>query len=431
MNLFALVFYAVANLAMIGYYLASGKARYLEFPFWAGFIGLGWFFPQAVGGYNGIDLLPEGYYSKGVLLAALSSLALWHGYYYSTRRELSPSSKWLCGQYDLKRLYASCMLLCILGFFFFYKLQTLPKELTESAQWTGAPVKYLFLSGMFKIGFIGLFLLYLCQRKLFPLKFAMLLPCFVLLLLPILLGGRRADMMNFIAYTLLPLWFVRRVAIPRVWITVGLALGIILINAIHLYRGAMDDESDASLNEKLNRAAHQDYLAENKKLLSAPGVEFEKYIYRLAACEQLDAYDYGLCHWNELVFNFVPGQLIGRDLKQSLMLDYIDPVAAGNEVFGYTGTPGATHTGYMDAYASFGMFGFIKFWVVGWIMGGLYRKAMFGFFIPQLLYAFALNSAMHSITHSSNEILIRIWIYFLMVGYPLFFLAKKRHAVHA
>ena len=33
---------------------------------------------------------------------------------------------------------------------------------------------------------------------------------------------------------------------------------------------------------------------------------------------------------------------------------------------------------------------------------------------------------MHSISHSTNEILFRIWIYFLMVGYPFIFLARWR-----
>lgn len=149
----------------------------------------------------------------------------------------------------------------------------------------------------------------------------------------------------------------------------------------------------------------------------------------MAACKQLGAYDYGISHWNEFVFNYVPGQWLGRGFKQGLMFDYVSPVEAGKTVFNYTGASGATHTGYMDAFASFSYFGVVKFWIIGCIMGILYKGAMTGFFLPQMLYAFALNSAMHSVTHSTNEILVRIWIYFIIFGLIPFHYAKKQETV--
>ncbi len=434
MDLAFLLAYGICNIAMIAYYLFSGKSRYFEFPFWFGAIGLGWFYPQAIGGYHGIDLLPDGYFQKGMMFATLCTVAMWLGYVQSTHRNRAHSGTlWLMERYDPTRLYYACTGLCVMGFFFFFKLQMLPEELKASSQWTGAPVMYLFLSGMFKIGFIGLFIMYLHERKIFSVRFALLVPCFVMLILPVLLGGRRADMMSFIGYTLFPLWFVRRLAIPRIWITTGLVLGIILINAIHLYRSAMKDSSELALGERLNIAAKQDYLKENKSMLDKPGFEFEKYIYRMAGVEKLKAYDFGMSHWNELVFNYVPAQWVGRTLKQSLMFDHISPYEAGRRVFNFSGAAGATHTGYMDAFASFGYFGFIKFWIIGLMMGTLYQKAMEGYFLPQLLFALGLNSAMHSISHATNEILIRIWIYFFIFGFlPFYYSRKNRYEnVHA
>lgn len=427
MSLAFLLAYGICNIAMVTYYLFSGKSRYFEFPFWFGAIGLGWFFPQAIGGYHGMDSLPDGYFQKGMMFATLCTVAVWVGYVQaSNRSEERGGARWLMERYDPVRLYYSCTFLCVMGFFFYYKLQTLPKELLATSQWTGAPVKYLFLSGMFKIGFIGLFILYLNEGKLVNVRFFLLIPCFVMLILPVLLRGRRADMMNFIAYTSFPLWFVRRFSIPRIWIITGLVAGIILINAIQLYRSAMKEFADLALGERFHVAFHQNYLEENEKLLDAPGVEFEKYIYRLAACEKLGAYDFGVSHWNEFVFNYVPAQWVGRTLKQCLMIECISPYMAGRQVFSFTGTSGATDTGYMDAFASFGYFGFIKFWFIGLMMGTLFKKAMMGFFLPQLLYAFSLTAAMHSVTHTTNEILVRIWIYFLIFGYFLFRYSRRQ-----
>ena len=88
--------------------------------------------------------------------------------------------------------------------------------------------------------------------------------------------------------------------------------------------------------------------------------------------------------------------------------------------------PGSTATGYLDAFGSFGWFGFLKFWIAGYIMGVLYRHAMQGAFLGQLLYIHTLPTAMLMVTHQTNEFLVRIWIYFLVLAYPVFYLAKYK-----
>ncbi|MEI6892445.1 MAG: hypothetical protein V5783_09765 [Pontiella sp.] len=421
MNLAALIAYGVVNASMIAYYLLSGKTRYFEFPLWGGLVGLGWFLPQAIGAYRNIESLPEGFFVKGMLFATVCTLAMCGGF----RRGFAKSDvTWLKARYDSNRMYFSCTALCLAGFLFLYKLETLPEEMLNSSQWTGPPVMYLFLSGMFALGFIGLFIQYLNQDKWFNSRYILLIPSLLLLLMPVLLHGRRGQAMNLIAYTIFILWFVRRVAVPRVWIGVGIMGAILLVNAIGLFRSAMGGSEGLPLGERLQLAVQQDYLEANKALLDKPGAEFKNYIYRMAACEKLGAYDYGLFHWNKFVFNYIPAQLVGRSLKQGLMVDFIDAKKAGKLAFGYTGPGGATQTGYLDAYASFGYFGFVKFWIGGWIMGTLYRHAMMGFFLPQLLYVMGVRAGVEGITHSTNEILIRIWVYFFIFAYIPFYWSK-------
>ncbi len=75
---------------------------------------------------------------------------------------------------------------------------------------------------------------------------------------------------------------------------------------------------------------------------------------------------------------------------------------------------------------SFGWLGFIKFILVGGLMGILYRHAMQGHFLGQLLYVFMLSTAMHAITHETHRILVSAWVYFMALCYPVLFWARVK-----
>ena len=79
MELFALILYGAINIAMLLWYLPN-RGRFYQFPFWAGAIALGWFYPQAIGGYLNVWLYPENAYTSGMLFASLCTVALWIGF---------------------------------------------------------------------------------------------------------------------------------------------------------------------------------------------------------------------------------------------------------------------------------------------------------------------------------------------------------------
>lgn len=237
-------------------------------------------------------------------------------------------------------------------------------------------------------------------------------------------------MMNLAAYILVCLWFVRRVSVPRWVIVSGLIAGLILINSIGLYRSIMS-RKDESIKERMHEAVTADYLSSSLSVIDESGFEFRNYLFYRQTCAVYGIFDYGGWHWNKFVFNFVPAQLVGREFKQSLKLKNISiesPRKEAKELYGYSWQPGSTSTGYLDPFASFGWFGFVKFFVVGAIMGILYRHAMQGAFLGQLIYVYVLNTAMHAVSHDTNGILIRIWVYFFAMGYPVLYLAKVRRA---
>ncbi|HEY5652870.1 MAG TPA: hypothetical protein VIR63_00670 [Pontiella sp.] len=430
MRLIALLLYGFVILAMVLSCLLSRKGKVYEFPFWAGTLALGWFFPQAVGGYRVSNQFPEGTFSVALLFAALCMASLWAGFEWAKKREIYQDC-FLMSPFRVDRLFVAGTLLCICGWYFQWKLHMLPEELTSQGQWSGVSVKYHFLSNIYQIGLICLWLIYLSRRKWMDIRqLIFIVPCFTYLLIIALVHGRRSAMMNLFAYVAMGLWFVRRVVIPRTILIVGVVVGLLVINAIGVYRGIMKDEN-VLMGERVYELLHADYASVSLDNIREAGDEFKNYIYCIALYkDQHVPFDYGAFHWNELIFNYVPAQIVGRGVKNSLMLDVGISAREANQVlaekFGFKKSLGTTISGYADAYGSFGWLGIFKFLLIGIIMGTLYRYAMAGSFLGQLLYTYVLGTAMHAISHGTNRILTSVWVYFFLFGYPVLFWARVK-----
>ena len=428
MNLATLILYGTINIAMIASCLISRSYRIFEFPFWAGCIAMGWFYPQAIGGYMNASLYPYHAYWEGMLFASLCTLAMWGGFY-KTANTVQVKPTWLDASFDIRKLIQVGAVLCMCGFFFQYKLLSLPEEVLAETQWSGAAVKYLFFANIFVFGFITLWLVYLSEGKWVSLPLlAFIVPSVLLLLNSVIIHGRRAEMMNMFAYVAASLWFVRRFRIPRWVLVCGIAGGLMLVNAIGTYRSIMEN-NDVPLSQRLRDASEADYTASSEKVLEESGEEFDNYIFFRQVYADHGKYDFGLVHWNGFVFNYVPAQLVGRTVKNAMMIPVdINVFDLAEKDYGHICGTGTTLTGFTDAFASFGWFGFIKFLVIGLMMGVLYRHAMNGFFLGQLLYVYTLATSMHAITHATHSILVSIWVYFFGLGYPALLYAKVRHA---
>ena len=427
MDLMALILYGVVNLAMVLSHLVV-PGHFYRFPFWVGMISLGWFYPQAIGGYSLQDVYPPNAYADGLFFASLCTVAVWIGFNVAVGK-VSHRPSWLDAEFDYTKLYYSGLALCVFGFYFQWKLFSLPEEVLAESQWSGTAVKYLFFANVFKIGFIVLWLSYLRQPRLLVTKYLLLIiPCLLLFLEAIVIRGRRAGMMDLVAYLFVGIWFVRKKTIPRWFLITGMVFGLVLINGIRTYRLIMKDK-DRPLAERLSDAANADYMESSKKRLESSGAEFNNYIFYRQIYAVSKVYDLGVVHWNRFVFNYVPAQIVGREFKDSLELTPTseDIRELVKEEFGHTFKTGTTVTGYKDAFGSFGWFGFIKFMLIGYMMGALYKRAMVGALLAQILYIYCLTKGMQIVSHGTNDILIRVWVYFFTLGYPLLYWAKVRH----
>ena len=122
-------------------------------------------------------------------------------------------------------------------------------------------------------------------------------------------------MMEFVAYSLLTVWFIRGWVIPKKILIICLLGGFIFINAIGLYRVAIKKNEGLNLFERIRIASEQDYLSVNIKTLKNSGPEFENYLFGMYAMQKTWSFDFGVGHWNMIVFSYVPAQLVGRSFK--------------------------------------------------------------------------------------------------------------------
>jgi hypothetical protein len=141
------------------------------------------------------------------------------------------------------------------------------------------------------------------------------------------------------------------------------------------------------------------------------GDEMRNAIMRIDNTANTLQFDYGKFHWNRLVFNFVPAQLVGVEVKQSFMLPV--PVQSRD----YNPVLGTTETGMADAFGSFWYLGAFKFFLLAYLVRRIWVTANTGEFAAQFTYLLSIIPSMHAISHQTDWVLM-VWVHMLMFAAP-------------
>ncbi len=387
----------------------SRRGAIYEFPFLAGAVFAGFALPQFVG-LSADRFLPPGALEKTLVMASLSAVMCWLGYAFN--RKPWQTLDW---NYDESRLLKVSIGLSLAGCYFYYQFSQLPDEMLKNSQMTGLPVAYLFFARLLNYGFAIAVLLYARNGSKAALAVALFDSLFYLD--RIVIAGRRAELVEFCAIIALATWFQRGRCIPRGLMLVGLVVGTLFINSIGEYRKATMSDQGPQWDSVLQI----DFLGNLEQLTEQGGPELTNAVYYIEAADRTMSFDFGLSHWNALVFSYVPAQLVGADIKEFLML----PIgAAVRKQFLYTPTTGSTLTGLTDAFQSFWYFGCIEFFLIGLVMNRLWRTAIRGGLAAQLCYILILGPSLHSITHSTDNF-IAPWVHMAMFLAPALMLAKR------
>lgn len=408
MNTALLVILICVCLFMMLHGLARRGGVY-QLPFLMGSVFLGFIVPQ-VPGLIADPYLPQEALSAALvtgILCALGTQAGWsvngHGF------------RFLHREVDDRRIEIMAAAMTAIGGFFYYKLGALPDDMLANRQWSGAPVAMMFFAKLLNFGFV-LAVVSALRTGRSP-SYAIAFVGAMFYLEQIFVAARRGDAAEFFLVILLSVWFMRRKVLPRALMVAGVVVGTVLLWSTHDYRGASLDPDGMSVAE----FEQIDFAGNIGSVLETGGEEMRNATFQIMVAETEGLYSFSAGTWNWIVFVYVPAQILGKEFKESLMLETPDYYA----VAGYRATTGSTETGIADAFTSFWYFGWIKFFIIGFVMRGLYRSAMAGSAPAQVVFMLSLPPALHAVTHHT-QILPAAWVHMLMLLLPAFLLASRR-----
>jgi hypothetical protein len=290
------------------------------------------------------------------------------------------------------RLILWAALLALIGSWGNWKIRDLPEEMTSGA-WSGLPVAYLFFAVALTYGYalsINLWLRYKAKTALAVIAAA----CFVYLSV-IVFGGRRQPAAEFVLIPAVSLWFLKNTTLPRIVPIIAMVGMLLFLQSTGEYRSAAHVAKHRGGWGQLNDIP---FLGNLQATLAYGGPELTNAAMRIDAADQGKMFDFGLSLWNAMAFTYVPRQIVGPELKQSLMFSLKDPEY---EAFGYLPNVGTTWTGFATAFVSFWYLGCSMFFIVGWVMGRLYRRALDGDLFAQVVYSLMLIQSALVITHGT------------------------------
>jgi hypothetical protein len=388
----------------------------VEFAPLAGGVFAGWVLPQMLGLHSSQDL-PAGFLERAMAMTALCGLGLYAGYAAGAGRFRA-----LGASLDWQRLLAATTALFCVALVFQAAFYRLPQELVaKNHRMEGVAVALLFFGGNMDSCLAIVVLAMLAGLR--PGKRG----CFILAVglgkfgHSIIFQGRRSETLELLFILLAGYWFRRKVLPPR-WLLAGAGLALTLFFfGIHAYRQAMvyQDEPDWS------RLASIPYMESFNGVLENGGLELRNAAYLMAASDNGGDFDYGLAHFNNLVQSFVPRQLVGADLKDSLKVGLGDRLDLAERAFGFQHVLGSTATGFAGSFGSFWYFGCLEFVAIAWAMRRLYRGAQAGVFAHQVAYITLLVPGLLALTHNVDyfiNALVRGCVFLL----PLYWYARRR-----
>ena len=287
-------------------------------------------------------------------------------------------------------------------------------KFSEEGGLTGALTIVIFFSGLAYPGFA--ICLTLLRERVTPMRllgtvFGSIVPFFSLF------HGRREPAVVFLLIVLLTRFYRDRKAPNPILIFSGLVFMMLAIPATGQYRQLMY-QGRASEFRKIDLIGNFKEFVTSESLL-----ELRNAAALMRSTRLMTELELGAGYWDYIVFRFVPAQIVGREVKDSLMISgdskniYKRKLATNYEL-----PVGSTITGMGCSFEQFGWFGCLFFAIQGMMVRSLWiatlqRHAIFG----QLLYILIVSSAMRSVTHQTVDFLPGVIYYLVFIGAAMWY----------
>jgi hypothetical protein len=391
------------------------RAGFLQLPFLFCAIYLGWVIPQiwaiqSTYPYFGDDLVVLNTMSALCLVATV--LGWWVGNrptkkgFYTHRHETN-------AQQDRTLVIAAVVLTFIAVVTFIFIRNRPEHELN-----TNTPSGFItILYFIFKLKILSLMLsMILFLRQPSSLRTALLVINCILYAPLLFVYFRRAAMAEFALTVALSFWFARGLLVPRPVILAGLPAGVLVLFAIsqlrQLARGT-DGEGTWSL-PSFEQLTTVDFLGSTPLSDAKSAPEMLNALHLISLSLQ-EGFTFGAETWNRFVFQFVPAQIVGSDLKTGLMFE----TNLRNRLFydmDHDVSSGSTYTGIGTAFLEFGFFGLIFFFASAYVLGRWYRRGCLGDPWAQILYPAGIVAALHGVTHHASYFFVSMIFPVLILG---------------
>jgi hypothetical protein len=299
---------------------------------------------------------------------------------------------------DPDRLFAAGLALMGAGFVFDWHYRHAQVEFADNGGMTGTATILLFFQNLLSPG-LAICALDAVRRP----RCASVAAAVIGLVIPLqtALAGRREPTVLLGATIMLALYFGPRIKPPRLVLALAMAAAGLAIPATGAYRGLRAEHDWDAIRQI-------DLVGNFKKYLTEESVlELRNAAAVIQATRATGDYELGAVYWDHVVFRFVPAQLVGADLKSSLMIHPEGRLAETERTeTGFELSRGSTITGMADAFQQFGWFGCLFFALEAVLFRSLWEAAQRPAPVfAQLLYMTSCTTAMRSVTHWTADFL--------------------------
>lgn len=387
--------------------------RIYQYPFFMGSMFFSFILPQVFALIDNPGILNQETIERVLLMSCLCAVASWIGYQLPLNTKLLNK---LDIKVDDKKLFFANTVLMGFSLFFYLLMARSNIQQDESAggNWTGAATIYIFFARLIYIAFAFFLIEFLKRPTLQNLIFVIISGW-----MPIqaVLGGRRQPTMSLLVIIGISLWIVYRLIPPRWLVIIGVMLSLVLIPLIGRLRGNFWDLLFAGQWDILFSTAQ----ITTEKLQEGEILELKNAAIFMDVTSQKGLYGLGAGWWDNIIFQYVPGQIVGRFLKNSLQFNLVNSSTVFLE-YGYEVPSGTTLTGIGDSFIEFGYLGCLIFAILGYAFKYLWFSSVFHKSILSiLLYTALLSPAMVGLTHGIGrfwqEMIIKIVVIYILVRY--------------
>jgi hypothetical protein len=363
--------------------------RVYQYPFFMGATFTSFILPQAISLLKNPGPVTQQALARVLLMSCLCVAMCWLGY------QLTPSPnfiKKLDISVDHNRLLHCGIIFVLIGYIFTFLIYRSLDTNLYTRYWTGIATIYNFFANLIYPG-LTIILISTFQRP----NFIKILLCIGAVLIPlqtIIIYGRREPIAILLLSIGLSLYFTRKFIPPR-WLIITLIFTAIIITPLaYNYRMISQNNDWNQLQELRPVEKFEDFIEQGQTL------ELRNAALLMDAAAKTGQYKYGMDYWNSIIFNFVPAQIVGKNVKKSLqILSYRYNL---KYMYNYSIPAGSTNTGIADSFIQFDYFGCLFFVLLGYFFKNLwilakYTKSM----ISQVFYIGLISPSILSITHQT------------------------------